>query len=142
MSGTMFHPWRELRRLHFVRLHWQVMQGTLGETNGIDLVWMHPHQGQAQRRSTMAHELAHIELEHTSGCNGLDESAATLLAARWLIPLPALIDALRWSRSVDEAAEELWVDVTTVRVRLLRLTAAEHQSITEAGVNLPVRAPD
>lgn len=133
----MFHPWRKLRQLRSVRLHWQVMQGTLGETNGIDLVWMHPHQGQAQRRSTLAHELAHIDLDHTAGCNGPDERAAELLAARWLITLPALIDALRWAVSVEEAADELWVDPATVRVRLLRLTVEEHQSITEADICLP-----
>lgn len=132
----MFHPWRRLRDLQYVRLHWEVMPGVLGETNGIDLVWMHPHQGQAQRRSTVAHELAHIELGHTAGCTGPDERAARELAARWLITLRALAEAARWSSRVEEIAEELWVDTDTLRTRVLTLTEAEHQALIDEGITV------
>lgn len=128
----MFHPWRTLRALDHVALSWEVMPGRLGETNGFDEIRMHPHQGQAQRRCTLAHELAHLELEHTEGCNGRDEREARALAATWLIKVEHLVAAARWARSLEEAADELWVDVDTLLTRLDTLTDDEREQIVAA----------
>ena len=125
----MFNPWRVLRALTHVNLVWRVMPTRLGQTNGVDRIWLHPHQSQAQRRSTLAHELAHIEMSHTRGCNPADERAAREWAARKLITMPALLDVLRWAPDLHTVAEELWVDEPTVLDRLEFLTTDERAQI-------------
>lgn len=125
----MFHPWRRLRALAQIDLVWAVMPGRLGETDGKSLIWLHPHQSQAQRRCTLAHELAHIELGHVEGCTAREESQTARLAARRLIPIEALADALVWTHHLDDVAEALWVDRDTLDVRLDRLHPSEHHYI-------------
>ncbi|HLV05690.1 MAG TPA: ImmA/IrrE family metallo-endopeptidase [Actinomycetaceae bacterium] len=125
----MWHPWRRLRALTHVTLHWQPLQGLLGATNGSNLIVMDPRQSQAQRRCTIAHELAHIELGHTGGCTGAEEAQARRLAARWLIDMDRLLDALAWSEELEEVAEELWVDLDTLYARLDGLTAQERARV-------------
>lgn len=121
----MWHPWRRLRALTHVHLHWQPLVGLLGATNGRDLIVMDPRQSQAQRRCTIAHELAHIDLGHTDGCSPTEETEARALAARRLITMPALLDALAWSEELEEVADELWVDLDTLYARLDHLTPHE-----------------
>lgn len=121
-----YHPWRALRAFAQVELTWAPLPvGILALTDGASRIWMDPRQRQAKRRSTLAHELAHIDLGHTSGCTAREDAAADQLAARRLITLDALADALAWSRSPEEAAEELWVDVATLRTRLEHLHPSE-----------------
>jgi len=100
-------------------------------TNGIDRIWMDPRQGQAERRCSLAHELAHIELGHVDGCTGADEEHAADLAARRLIEIERLADTLAWTRDLDEAAEALWVDRGTLDVRLEHLDDAERRHLRE-----------
>ncbi len=91
------------------------------------------HLNQRERRACLAHELAHVD-RGDEGCgDGPDggrllvrqERAATQLAARRLIGLDELADALAWSLDADEAAELLHVDERTARARLDGLTDAE-----------------
>lgn len=92
---------------------------------------------QRVRRSCLAHELAHVDRGDEGCLVGPDgarqarrqEVAADQLAARRLIGIDALIDALAWSLDVDEAAEVLHVDERMVRARLDGLTAAESDYI-------------
>lgn len=105
------------------------MTGVLGLTDGRRQIYLHPHQSQAQRRSTLAHELAHIELGHLLGCTPHEEREASALAAGWLVPLDRLVDAARWARSVEELADELWVDVDTVLTRLSTLAETEQHEV-------------
>ncbi len=101
------------------------MSGRLGETDGVRVIVMHPDQSQVQRRCTIAHELAHVELGHTDGCSSVEERAARGLAARWLIDLEDLGDAAVWARSMAELADELWVDADTLAARVEQLHPAE-----------------
>ena len=128
-----YSPWRALRALgERVRLYWaDLPQGTLALTDGRERIWIDPHQTQVQRRCTLAHELAHIELGHTGGCTPRDEADADALAARNLIPLQKLLDALRWSEELEEVAEELAVDMPTLIARLDNLTEAERREIAD-----------
>lgn len=122
----MWHPWRALRKLTHIDLVWTKLDvNILALTDGKRTIWMDPRQSQAQRRSTIAHELAHIELGHVGGCSGPEERQARDLAARRLIRLDHLADALKWTRSVHELAEELWVDVETLTDRLEGLSLEE-----------------
>lgn len=121
-----YHPWRALRALANVHLTWTHLQpGVLALTDGRDRIWMDPRQRQAKRRSTLAHELAHLELGHVDGCTAREDAAADQLAARRLITLEALADAVAWARSIEEAADELWVDAATLRTRLDHLHPSE-----------------
>ncbi len=56
------------------------------------------------------------------------------IAARRLVSLDALVDAVRWcgTESLSELAEVLWVDVTAVRARLAALTALERRVVAAA----------
>lgn len=128
----MWHPWRTLRALAHVDLHWtkDLPVGVLGATDGRH-IWMDDRQLQVERRSTLAHELAHLHLEHTGGCGPREEDEARALAARWLIDMDSLLDALAWSEHLEEVADELWVDLDTLYARLDTLTGAERAAIRE-----------
>lgn len=127
----MFHPWRALRRLTHVKLHWREMDGVLGQTDGSTVIYMHPDQSQAQRRCTLAHELAHIELGHINGATPREEAAAREHAARRMISLDRLMDALRWAESMEEVADELWVDHQMLIDRIDTLTKDERQALVD-----------
>lgn len=126
----MWHPWRTLRDLTSLDLYWtlDLPAGVRGATDG-HRIWMDPRQLQAERRSTLAHELAHLELGHIGVCGPREEEAARQLAARWLITMPRLLDALAWSQQPQEIAEDLWVDVDTLYARLAGLTPEEQAQI-------------
>lgn len=128
----MYHPWRVFRD-HFPdwTLAWHPMDGNLGLTTWHDkTITLHPDQDQAQRRSTLAHELAHVERgPFDSACRDLEERAVDDVAARRLITLDQLAGALVWAYDVVELAGELWVDVEIVRVRLANLTEAEGRDL-------------
>lgn len=88
---------------------------------------------QAGRRSALEHELQHVHAGDTC-CNvGPDggrqsrrqEGRADARAARSLITLDALADALVWCLGPDEVAEHLHVDKRTVRARIRGLTESE-----------------
>ena len=80
---------------------------------------------QRERRSSLTHELEHVERGHTGCCDPAEESLVRQAAAHRLISLEALASALAWTRDVTELAEELWVDETTVRTRLDHLHPSE-----------------
>lgn len=128
---TPDHPWRRLRALPGVDVVWRRMTGTLGATNGVDVIVLNPDQLQVQRRCTLAHELAHIELGHVGGCSSSEEAAAASRAARQLITIDALADALAWTRDLGEVADSLWVDRDTLDVRMQHLDDAERDHLRE-----------
>lgn len=130
----MYHPWRTLRD-HFPEwtLHWRPMVGRLGITDYENrTITLDPDQDQAQRRSTLAHELQHADrgpVPHW--CQAREERTVDDLAARRLITLDQLAEALVWAYDAHELADELWVDVEMVRVRLANLTEAEGRELEQ-----------
>lgn len=85
---------------------------------------------QRERRDTFMHELVHLERgAPVAGFEDREEHAVDAEAARRLIPLPALIDALRWTRDVTELAEELDCAEGSVEMRLATLTAADRAAV-------------
>lgn len=129
-----YHPWRHLSRLTHIKVRWSrddtELDGALGWFYvDTDEIVLDARQTQAERRSTLTHELVHAERrDGPCGSVVLDarqERTVSQVAARRLIPLRALGEALRWSRDPDEVAEELWVDVDTLRVRMAHLHPAE-----------------
>ncbi len=99
----------------------------MGETSGAE-IRLAARLTQAERRSTLTHELIHIERrgrEHPSPI--VEERIVEAETARRLIPLPALVDAFRWHRHPDpyQLAEHLWVDAQTAHVRMTTLDPIE-----------------
>lgn len=126
----LHHPWRLLRSLPHVTLEWVRMVGRVGETNGVDLIRLHPDQLQVERRVAITHELVHLERGHTSGCNTRVEAGVRAETARRLVTIDALLDALAWTQDWDEAADHLWVTVEVLRDRIDHLTPAERDALT------------
>lgn len=128
---TRAHPWRLLRQMPHLIVHWcHLPDGQVGCTDGTN-IWLDRRQRQAQRRSTLAHELEHIERGHDECQVGAVEMTVEIAAARKLIPLVALAEAIVWSQDEHELAEDLWVDVAMVRTRLMSLSDEEHAYVED-----------
>src|SRR4051794_5234971 len=117
---STYSPWGAVAGQPDIRVEFREMDDELGwwdpDTRTIALA---KGQTQAERRCTLAHELAHAErgdeaVEHVSPLLAVrQEIAASVRAARRLIPMAALITALLWSQDERELAEELHVDIDT-----------------------------
>jgi len=87
----------------------------------------------AQRRSSLAHALAHLDLGHAQTPGGWferrEEVEAEDLASRRLIPLADLATVLAWSRDHDEVARELGVDVSMLELRRSRMGTDERRRL-------------
>lgn len=93
--------------------------------------------GSAERRCSLAHAVAHLDLEHdacapNSRHERREESHADQLAARRLITLDALTDAIVWSHNPIEACDELGVDLDTLRCRGAHIHPSERLTIQAA----------
>ncbi len=109
--------WRQLSLEHYA------------VNNGHNRIWMDPRQTQVERRCTIAHELAHIELGHADGCTDREDREVDLLVARRLIEMDDLLSALRWADDLYTVADELWVDEDTLLARYDGLTKHERARI-------------
>lgn len=130
----MHNPWRTFGRTH---PDWEVRFGTLPD--GVDgytdtavrMIVIDRRLNQAERRSTLAHEAIHaarLDLD----CSEEDETAVEQMAARILIPLDRLIDAILWTSNPAEGAEELWVDLPMLQCRIDHLHPSERATIRAA----------
>lgn len=93
------------------------------------VILLERNQTPAQRRSSLAHAVAHLDLGHAETPGGWfeqrEEVEAESLAAQRLIPLEALARALSWSRDHAEVARELGVDSSLLALRQSRMRAQE-----------------
>lgn len=120
-----YHPWRELRSRPHLTLEWTELPDGYLAVSDEDTIWMERRQRQAQRRSTLTHELVHRD-HGDVGCQPpAVEAQVEEIAARKLIPLAALAEAIVWAMSEEELALDLWVDLGMVRTRLATLTDEE-----------------
>ena len=127
LSG-MYHPWRDARdREHLNITFERLADGRRGCLRG-DRVTINTGDDQAQRRSTLAHELVHDErrvFPVDRVLRAREELTVERIAARRLIQLEALVDALLWSRDARETAAELWVDVPMLVAFIQSMTKEE-----------------
>ena len=125
----MWNPWRSIPD------GWTVTYATLpGDVCGITdttrrVITLDPILTQTQRRCTLAHEIEHAKAGHVGPQPAAIERAVELAAARRLIELADLADALRWTRDLHELAEVLWVDASILAARLDALTDDERQQL-------------
>lgn len=119
MATKHYHPWRELRSREHLELTWaNLPPGVRGITDGTSAIWLEVDQLQVERRCTLAHELAHVDLGHTTKPTTQEERQARRLAANKLIDWDNLVDAFRWAHTAEEAADELWVIPAVLEDRL------------------------
>lgn len=127
--GMHYHPWRHLRRLVDWTLHWSDLpEGILGLTDfERRTITLTTGLTQVERRSTIAHELVHAERGPVLDVYWpREEATVNRLVARRLLPdIRQVGEALAWACDLDEAADELWVDVATLTTRLEALHPAE-----------------
>ena len=127
----MDHPWRRLRDRPDWLLEWDMLPpGLMGSTcHRRRVITLDLRLSQAERRCTIAHELEHVErgpMPSDPILAAREEESIERAVARRLVTIRALGDALAWAHTLDEAAEELWVDVATLEARLRSLHPAEH----------------
>lgn len=128
---TMWHPWRALRNLPWIDIVWTPLPGSTAAVTDGHTIWIDPRLTQAQRRSTIEHERQHVLAGHGTACTPALERRVEQAAARQLITLDRLVDALVWARDEHELADELWVDVDMARARLAGLTEQERAFVIE-----------
>jgi hypothetical protein len=130
-----YDPWQTLTDLPHIELvvtRLPAGQGWwLPDVQGIAL---DDRLGQAERRAVLEHELQHAAAGDVC-CRGLgpdgdrqarrQERRADERAARRLITLDELADALTWCLGYDELADHLHCDERTVRARIRSLTDVE-----------------
>lgn len=123
--ADMFHPWRLLRSLENVTLAWHD-HGPAGKTHfASQTVSLRRGMTQAERRAVLAHELQHVDRGPCQRLNvGKEELAVAKQAAYQLLPsVRAIADAYVANQGDLEAtADDLWVDVATLRIRLEHMT--------------------
>lgn len=98
-----------------------------------NIIYTDERLSQARTRSVLAHEIVHAMRGDThtrSAWRELkQERAVDIIAARILLPLDVLAEALMGAGDEFEVAEKLVVDVETVRARLSDLTPLETEYI-------------
>lgn len=127
------HPWRRLRNAAEITLRWH-HEGPMGWCrHSTQEVSIRKDLTQSERRSTLAHELIHLDRGPAArGYEEHEERVVSQEAARWLIPIDMLADALVWAFDDSEVADMLWVDLDTVQHRLVALTEQETAYINTA----------
>lgn len=130
-----YSPWRHLRSLSDVRLDFTDDDDLLDDAEGryfhtVRRMLMDSRlELQVERRCVLAHELGHATMGHLpcqeERADDRQEAAVEQWAARQLIELPALAEALKWSDDPAEVADELWVTVELLHVRLSHLHPSE-----------------
>lgn len=108
-------PYQLAEALGVPVLYTRRLTGLLGVTDGKS-IWLRRGLTRAVERSTLAHELAHILLGHTSCQDGRGEARADRLAARLLVSLAEVERELRRCGSIEALAETLGVDVRMARI--------------------------
>ena len=131
----MWHPWRTAAEryphINIVTEH-PLPRRVRGLFDGAT-IWLCSTLTQAERRSALTHELQHAERGIAAPLyRAREELVVDELAARKLIPLPGLVEALRASRDPYQIAEELWTDAHTVRTRLNTLDPLEVAELEHA----------
>lgn len=130
---TDYHPWRHAETLGVdvvyadledILGYWDAEARTIVLARGLT---------QRQRRAVLAHECEHASHDDRplidAAANAKRERATDVAAARRLIPIGGLAEALLWTGDIHELAVELWVDLHTIRTRLASLTSAERRHV-------------
>ncbi|RFT46544.1 ImmA/IrrE family metallo-endopeptidase [Cutibacterium avidum] len=119
------NPWAWLRSRPCIDLVWGGLPaGWRGATDG-RTIWIAEGLTQRERRSTLAHEITHIELGLLGPQPPVCEERVRVATARWLLPdIEDVVHVLADSTPQD-AAVDLWVTDDMLQTRLAHLTDDE-----------------
>lgn len=125
-----WHPWRQVRD-HYPHLIIDCTRQLDAETMGLvgrRTIWIDRDLSQRERRTTLTHELLHIEMPDAT------EAEIELETARRLITLDQLVDAICWLRhpNIADLADHLWVDQQAAWTRMQYLDPIEIAQIEAA----------
>lgn len=137
------HPWRDLRVFADWTVEWvsHLPPGRWGRTlHAEKKIQLVDGMTQAERRCTLDHELDHVRHGPVS-VGPTWEARIDRASARRLIPLENLIEGLIRVGNPYELAEELWVDVPTLLVRLADLTDEEVARVNDAMADVQTHYP-
>ncbi|TCJ23053.1 hypothetical protein [Nocardioides jejuensis] len=126
------NPWRRLRELAHVTLLWHD-GGSMGHTSHrFQAISLRRGMTWAERRCTVQHELLHLERGwQPLGLRAKDEELVRRETSRLMLPsIETVGEAIAWSHSIEEAADELGVDVYVLRKRLRHLHPAERHYLS------------
>lgn len=129
---TTWHPWREAGRRQYLRIELAPLSDDHRGCIRGDVILINAEDLQAERRCTLSHELVHDERRiypRDRVLRAQEEHTVERIAARRLIALDQLVEVLRWTRHVREAAEELWVDVPMLTAMIHSLSPDERRWI-------------
>lgn len=120
------NPWADLTSRPQLDLCWGGLPpGQLGATDG-RRVWIATGLTVRERRCTLAHELAHIDLDLVSDVTWAAEQRVRDVTARRLLPdIDAVASALAGGVDMATASDELWVTEDVLTDRLTTLADAE-----------------
>lgn len=130
-----FHPWQALRSMPDVTLvYGDPGPGVLGSVDyATRTITLSADLLQAEARTTLAHELIHLERGPAPpGSEEREEAVVERETARRLIPLAALVSAIGWTDDSYELARELGVDQAAVETRLRHLEPHEQRLVAAA----------
>ena len=121
------HPWREFRErgddvlLFFTEFEDGRVAATQGQTIYLDRRLL-----QVERRCAIQHEQVHLD-RGENGCSDdqVKESAVRRITARRLLSASQLVPVAKWTQSVEEAADELWVTPEVLTDFMNALTPVE-----------------
>ncbi|MGE2733791.1 ImmA/IrrE family metallo-endopeptidase [Mycolicibacterium vaccae] len=125
-----YDPWGDLSQRTYLTVEFVDLPNHRRGVICGDVIMIDRHQLQVERRCTLAHELVHDERRVYPAVPALRAREETLVertAARRLIELPDLLDALRAcsSRHAHDLADELWVDPPMLAARMQSLDPIE-----------------
>ena len=110
----MFDPWGVIDAIPYLKVVIVLLPaGIAGCTDG-KRIYLDERLNMRERRCVLTHELMHVISGHSSVQYGCMETGIRERTARKLIRMDALREALLWSGSVHEVAEELHVTVTVL----------------------------
>jgi hypothetical protein len=117
--------------------------GTIGLTCFDErTIYLADDLGQAERRCAIDHEVEHARRGAVPAhLEAREERVIDEISARRLIPLYDLADAMVWSDDEHQIADELWVDVDTLRARMFTLTLEETTHLNERLDEAEARIP-
>lgn len=108
--------------------------GLRAATDCEDIIWIDARLLGAERRSSLAHEVAHCEIYAENPgrmggggqrvCRSVENECDERAAVK-LIDFEELLDAVKWADSIEEAAWELHVTQRMIRARLRTLSKDE-----------------
>ena len=117
------------------------------EINGREFIVYNPLRSEARRASDIAHELAHVILEHDlteiqyldgipfRTCQPDEEQQATALGGTLLLPRPALLEQARKGATVDQVAKTFGVTKQMAQFRWNTTGVARQAAAAKAARN-------